>query len=233
MQIEETAGTPNKFIVLRQEVLYDDNLTIAEKFVYARMCQFDEYYESCEEAGQLLGISAESVKKAKQKIVRLGYAKELVNTGRGKRYKVLYDGQDLPDRRVDFTRQTGKIHPIRRVDFTRRVIDKEKNKEEREYACAKEAYGLSELLHQKIVANKPNRIISSNWRESWAKDIDRLHRIDKREWEQIRAVIEWSQGDSFWWKNILSGRTLREKFDRLEDDMSATKNNENQVVYLS
>lgn len=128
MTIEDGPGTPNKFIVLRQEVLYDNNLTMAEKIVYARMCQFDEYFESCAEAGQLLGVSAESVKKAKQKLVKLGYAKELTNTGRGKHYKPVYDLG-----RVENTKQTGKIYPsdgynlpLRRVKSTRRVIELEK-----------------------------------------------------------------------------------------------------------
>lgn len=112
-------------------------------------------------------------------------------------------------------------------------ITKERITKERECACAAEAYELSELLHQKILANKPTRVITTNWRDSWAADIDKLHRIDKREWEQIRTIIEWSQDDTFWWKNILSGRTLREKFDRLEDDMNALKGKQNQVVYLS
>ena len=126
----EEAGTPNHFIVLRQEVLYDTSLTMSEKFVYARMCQFDEYFESCEEAGAVLGLSAESVKKAKQKLIKLGYIEETANTGRGKRYKVLYDLRGLEN-----TQQTGKIYPsegyklpVRRVKSTR--IVKELNKKE-------------------------------------------------------------------------------------------------------
>ena len=102
MQIEETAGTPNKFIVLRQEVIDDKNLTLAEKFVYVRICQFDEYFESCKEAGALLGLSMETVKKAKQKLVKLGYIMETTNTGRGKRYKAKYDLENA---------ETGKIYP--------------------------------------------------------------------------------------------------------------------------
>ena len=124
----EEAGTPNHFIVLRQEVLYDNNLTMSEKFVYARMCQFDEYYESCKEAGELLGISAETVKKAKQKLVKLGYAKELADTGRGKVYKV-YDIEEQKriNRGVKSTHQTGKIMQVCGVENTRRVIEIEKN----------------------------------------------------------------------------------------------------------
>ena len=132
------------------------------------------------------------------------------------------DGKSADGKPVD-----GKSTTINNINIKERLI------KERESARAPEAYELADLLHQKILGNKPNRIISSNWRESWAAEIDKMHRLDKREWEQIRAIIEWSQDDTFWWKNILSGRTLREKFDRLEDDMNALKGKQNQVVYLS
>ena len=103
---EEKAGTPNKFIVLRQEILYEPSLAMADKLVYTRICQFDEYFESCEEASKLLGISPITIKRAKQKLVKLGYIKELENTGRGKRYQVCYD----LDKRFD-VRQRDKKCP--------------------------------------------------------------------------------------------------------------------------
>lgn len=96
-----------------------------------------------------------------------------------------------------------------------------------------EAYQLAELLHDQIVENKPNRHIVPSWRESWARDIEKIHRIDGREWENIREVIGWSQKDDFWWKNILSGSTLRQKFDRLEDDMKSERNDKPVFITIS
>lgn len=116
---------------------------------------------------------------------------------------------------------------------TKYRITKERITKERECALSEEAYNLSELLHQKIIENKPNRNISPSWREAWAMDIDKIHRLDHREWSQIQQVIEWCQQDDFWWKNILSGATLRQKFDRLEDDMKQEKDKAPQVLYLS
>lgn len=40
-------------------------------------------------------------------------------------------------------------------------------------------------------------------------------RIDGRTPDEIRAVIEWTQQDTFWMNNILSTGKLREKFDQL------------------
>lgn len=97
MQIEETAGTPNKFIVMRQEVLEDKNLTVVEKMVYARICTFDTYFESSEACGQVLGLSHRQVERAKRKLEKAGYIKCVTNTGRGKQYKPKYDLPKLAD----------------------------------------------------------------------------------------------------------------------------------------
>ncbi len=80
-----------------------------------------------------------------------------------------------------------------------------------------EAYQLAEILHEKILENKPDRRIEQGWRERWAKDIDKLNRIDKKPWAEIGSLILWSQQDEFWHQNILSGGKLRKHYDRMED----------------
>lgn len=81
-----------------------------------------------------------------------------------------------------------------------------------------EAIRLAERLYERILANKPNRKIEKKWRTNWALDIEKLHRIDKREYKQIEVILDWSQDNEFWRTNILSGKKLRDKFERLEDD---------------
>jgi hypothetical protein len=61
-------------------------------------------------------------------------------------------------------------------------------------------------------ARKPNL-------DNWAKDIEKIMRIDGRSEEEVTHVIEWVFNDDFWCKNILSGRKLREKFDQLYINM--------------
>lgn len=80
-----------------------------------------------------------------------------------------------------------------------------------------EAYQLAERLHKWILRNKPDRKIQENWKERWAEDIDKMHRIDGRNWRQIAGAIDWSQRDDFWHQNILSGANLRKHYDRIED----------------
>jgi hypothetical protein len=53
-----------------------------------------------------------------------------------------------------------------------------------------------------------------NW-QAWAREFDRIFRIDKLTLDEVLAVIAWSHSDSFWLQNILSPATLRKHFDRL------------------
>ena len=53
-------------------------------------------------------------------------------------------------------------------------------------------------------------------RGKWHIDIDLMIRRDGRDPEAVAAVIEWCQADDFWCNNILSGRNLREHFDRMD-----------------
>jgi hypothetical protein len=81
------------------------------------------------------------------------------------------------------------------------------------------------MLADLILLNKPDyRELQAGRREqrvaAWAVDIERLIRLDGKSPPAIEAVIIWSQKDGFWHRNILSGQKLREKFDRLEMDMT-------------
>jgi hypothetical protein len=51
--------------------------------------------------------------------------------------------------------------------------------------------------------------------DKWLSDMERLHRIDERSWEQITKAIEWCQADDFWRGNILSPAKLRKQYDQL------------------
>lgn len=99
--------------------------------------------------------------------------------------------------------------------------------------CAPEAITLAKKLNERILENKPNRKIKSNWLENWSKDIDKLHRIDGRSWEEIEKVIDWSQNDPFWRTNILSGEKLRKKIDTLEDQMARENKRAPQNINLN
>lgn len=89
-------------------------------------------------------------------------------------------------------------------------------------AVAPEALELAQVLVRAIARRQPGSRPArqpEKCAQQWSVDIDRLHRLDERPWGKIRDVLEWSQRDSFWQSNILSGKKLREKFDALESKM--------------
>lgn len=83
------------------------------------------------------------------------------------------------------------------------------------------AFKLSEYLFEKIRENNPDHK-EPNF-ENWAKHIDLMIKIDKRTPDRIKEVIDWCQKDNFWYKNILSTKKLREKFDQLILNMGKNK----------
>lgn len=73
---------------------------------------------------------------------------------------------------------------------------------------------LAEFLLEKILEKKPD--FKRPNLQSWAKEADRMLRLDKRKPRRVKEVIVACQKDPFWSRNILSMRKLREKFDQLE-----------------
>lgn len=99
--------------------------------------------------------------------------------------------------------------------------EKDKNKSSAKPSPGREALALAVTLREAIQHRDPNaKAVIQDRTELWARDIDKLIRIDKRTPNQIEAVIWWAQTKSdFWGPNILSGKKLREKFDQLIGQM--------------
>lgn len=51
---------------------------------------------------------------------------------------------------------------------------------------------------------------------SWANDVRLMRQLDGRTYEQICALFNWANKDSFWGSNVLSPAKLREKWTQLE-----------------
>ena len=51
--------------------------------------------------------------------------------------------------------------------------------------------------------------------QNWADDIRKLVELDKNTVEEIKEVIDWSQTDDFWKRNIMSASKLRKQFAKL------------------
>jgi len=83
-----------------------------------------------------------------------------------------------------------------------------------------ESLRLSGLLADFILQNNPGNTQLINGRRDstvirWSKDIDKLIQVDSRSVLEIEQVIRWSQADDFWRGNILSGASLKRKWNSL------------------
>ena len=79
-----------------------------------------------------------------------------------------------------------------------------------------QAARLAHLLYDLHRQSDPHFTTSQKHIEQWAKDIEKLSRIDKRSYEDIEKVIRWVKtADNFWCPNIISGSKLREKYPRV------------------
>ncbi len=73
---------------------------------------------------------------------------------------------------------------------------------------------LAESLKAAILHNNPEAKTPGSL-QTWVGELERMMRIDGRSYNQIEAIIRFSQGDPFWQTNILSAKKLREKYDTL------------------
>jgi hypothetical protein len=86
-------------------------------------------------------------------------------------------------------------------------------------------FRLAKLLYNLILENDPKA--KKPKLQNWAYEIDKLHRIEGRPFEEIEAVIRWCQKDDFWHANILSAGKLRKQFSQLILKMKGNNNGTN------
>lgn len=175
------------------------------------------------------GLSDYQVKKALDKLAEMGVI-ELKNTYiigtqvkcRHQRF-VLKNAQNL---KSDFqetskseTKETSKSEiqvSSKPVNSKEHIIEhiiehKEHSPKARELAL---------LLKNEILKRYPNNLGANKpgCVERWAKDIDKMMRLDRRDAESIEKAILWALNDDFWQRNIWSGANLRKHYDKLEAD---------------
>ncbi|WP_243186838.1 hypothetical protein [Clostridium muellerianum] len=93
-----------------------------------------------------------------------------------------------------------------------------KTKNKKIYMSDSNEYRLAEYLYKYILKNNP-KAKEPNL-QNWAKVFDYVLRIDKRDLEEVKELIKFSQQHKFWYKNILSPDKLRKQYDRLILELS-------------
>lgn len=84
--------------------------------------------------------------------------------------------------------------------------------------------GLSELLFGLIRGRNPT--CKEPNMQAWARNIDLMIRIDHRDPNEIRELIQLCQKDDFWQNNILSTEKLRKQYDQLKLKLMLLKGQE-------
>lgn len=93
-------------------------------------------------------------------------------------------------------------------------------------SISKEAVELTDLLSKLMRENKPDRVLNGNHVAKWEIEADRLLRVDGRNFERAKMVLNWCQRDEFWMCNILSMKKFRQQFDQLEMRLGQQSRNE-------
>ena len=84
------------------------------------------------------------------------------------------------------------------------------------FASDSKPYRCAVYLDDRIRERFPSKPKSSEATlQKWADAFDKLNRIDKQSWADISDTLAWSQDDSFWSKNIMSGDKFRKQFFQL------------------
>ena len=118
--------------------------------------------------------------------------------------------------------QSSDNNIVNNIDYN--IVDnKECHSSNKSASVNEEAKRLSLLLlnlHRQVDPKfKTNNI------DTWAADIDKINRLDKRSYEDIEKVIRWVKTPgNFWFANIMSGKKLRLQFDRLIIEITSNRN---------
>lgn len=123
----------------------------------------------------------------------------------------------------DIKNDIKKDHKVDHKQTTKRPLNKNVKNEKKNnlFVETSNEFQLSKYLFELIRKNNP-KAKEPNF-QTWSKQFDLMIRVDKREVQEIKDLINWSQNDSFWYKNILSPQKLRKQYDQLIVKMSDDK----------
>lgn len=155
-------------------------------------------------------VSVQNVRTALLKFEKHGF---LTNKSTNKNRLITIVNWDLYQSDEE-KQQANQQATNKQLTTNKNVRMKEKNifvETSTEYRLAKYLFG--HIRRNNPVFKEPNY-------QTWSKHFDYIIRIDKRELDEIKSIIEWCQKDSFWCTNILSPSKLRKQYDQLVIKMS-------------
>lgn len=226
MESQEKLIADNFFAIIPEWVLYADISPQAVR-LYGVLRRYADRDGSCfpsrkRLASDLRMESTKPVDKALKELISIGaITSERRFTEQGDLQSNLYTVLSMPlgsDEKIPTSPLFGP-HGSSRKEATvatensqiRKAILRESQPNE-ESNFSEEVVSLCNLLADHMVNNGIKRPTISG---KWLSDMDKLNRIDLKNFDQIRAAIIWSQSDSFWSANIHSPAALRKQYDKM------------------
>ena len=115
-----------------------------------------------------------------------------------------------------------EVNNILMSELSDESADKSKTKKtfEHDETPYKAARWLADQIEARMPTCKP---YTESVLQSWAAEFDRCNRLDGHPWTEINDVLFFSQSDSFWQQNILSGGKFRKQYITLLAKMNGGK----------
>jgi hypothetical protein len=225
MSIKRTPRPTTHYTVLANAVLRDENLSFRARGILAAiLSRPDNWKTTSESLARETKEGRTAILTALRELEKVGYMtrKKYQNEkGQWIWESLVYDKPQKPDNN-DAEPQSGfptTGNPTSDVPTSENgtLIEVTNKKERKEVTELTRTYGddvinACNLLADLIEQNGSKR---PEVTDNWLRDMERLHRLDGRSWEQITAAINWVQNDSFWRANVMSPSKLRAQYDQL------------------
>lgn len=200
-------------------VLFDERLTASAKLVFVFVSSLSAEQGFCWASNTYIakrfGMGKSTISALISELVDAGYLTIEIeeNYKRKLRLGVLETETPPPENSVPPTSKLSTPPPeisVHNITSKNNISNKDKliTKDEN-------ALKASETLAKLVKENFDFLELKDKDIERWAKDIEKLHRIDGYDYKVILGVIKWSQQDEFWRQNIRSGQALRKQFANL------------------
>jgi hypothetical protein len=89
-------------------------------------------------------------------------------------------------------------------------------------ACTQEAMDIAGKMYSLVKTNHPSVSMPNN--DSWALEIQRMNTMDKVPYDKILEAVEWATADTdFWWRVIMSPKSLRKSYARIITKIEGSK----------
>lgn len=218
----------SNFYMLTAQVLNDKNLNHAEKLTMAMLNGLSREdgtcYPSNEWLQEKLGLKETAVKDILRHLEENNYIRrEIFSCSKNpfKKYRIIHINTNfklcLPgsenrlieksENRLAMGRKTDPI-----ID-KKELIDKEYKEAPASPGVSAEADLLYTFFFEKLRERNPE--FKEPNKKAWLKELDLLLRVDKRNLEKVKEIIEWASEHNWWKTACLSPSKLRKDYDAM------------------